>query len=123
MYDGKHKNKLQVLLEDLSNCVVRDHRTSADTADRYVGVTGHFIDGVWNLNSFAPIVMRTLYCTVLVPQATRSTILLSLSQVFLMCLFKTLYMVLRFHLYSLIISETKEHRNDPWWSTLKSTWD
>ncbi|XP_019211076.1 zinc finger BED domain-containing protein 1 [Oreochromis niloticus] len=60
MYDGEKKNKLEILAEDSPNCVAitGDHWTSAGNHS-YFGVTGHFIDSEWNLNSFALTVMRT----------------------------------------------------------------
>lgn len=60
MYDGEKKNKLEILVEDSPNCVAitGDHWTSAGNHS-YLGVTGHFIDGEWNLNSFALTVMKT----------------------------------------------------------------
>ena len=60
MYDGEKKNKLEILVEDSPNCVAitGDHWTSVGNHS-YLGVTGHFIDGEWNLNSFALTVMKS----------------------------------------------------------------
>ncbi len=60
MYDGEKKNKLEILVEDSPNYVAKtgDHWTLAGNHS-YLGVTGHFIDGEWNLNSFALTVMKT----------------------------------------------------------------
>ncbi|XP_072246410.1 E3 SUMO-protein ligase ZBED1-like [Leuresthes tenuis] len=60
MYDGEKKNKLEILVEDLPNfvAITGDHWSSAGNHS-YLGVTGHFIDGEWNLNSFALTVMKT----------------------------------------------------------------
>ncbi|XP_072237421.1 E3 SUMO-protein ligase ZBED1-like [Leuresthes tenuis] len=60
MYDGEKKNKLEILVEDSPNfvAITGDHWTSAGNHS-YLGVTGHFIDGEWNLNSFALTVMKT----------------------------------------------------------------
>lgn len=56
----KKKNKLEVLVEDSPNflAITGDHWTSTGNHS-YLGVTGHFIDGEWNLNSFALTVMKT----------------------------------------------------------------
>ncbi|XP_072223318.1 E3 SUMO-protein ligase ZBED1-like [Leuresthes tenuis] len=60
MYDGEKKNKLEILVEDSPNfvAITGDHWTSAGNHS-YLGVTGYFIDGEWNLNSFALTVMKT----------------------------------------------------------------
>ena len=60
MYDGEKKNKLEILVEDSPNfvAITGDHWTSAGNHS-YLGVTGYFIDGEWNLNSFALTIMKT----------------------------------------------------------------
>ncbi|XP_047243631.1 E3 SUMO-protein ligase ZBED1-like [Girardinichthys multiradiatus] len=60
MYDGEKKNKLEILVNDSPNyvAITGDQWTSAGNHS-YLGVTGHFIDGEWNLNSFALTVMKT----------------------------------------------------------------
>ncbi|KAK0153914.1 Zinc finger BED domain-containing protein 1 [Merluccius polli] len=61
MYDVERKNKLDVLLKDSPNfiAITGDHWTSAGDDHSYLGVTAHFIDAEWNLNSFALTVVRT----------------------------------------------------------------
>ena len=60
MYNGKKKNKLEILVEDSPNfvAITGDHWTSAGN-HRYLGVTGHFIDGGWKDKLFALTVMKT----------------------------------------------------------------
>lgn len=60
MYDEEKKKKRETLMEDSPKyvAITGDHWTSAGNHS-YLGVTGHFIDGEWNLISFALTVMKT----------------------------------------------------------------
>ena len=58
LYDGERARTIQLLKQAASVALTGDNWTSVRN-DNYLGVTGHFIDNVWKLRSFALEVKKT----------------------------------------------------------------